>query len=249
MAELYPGDTIKVTGEDTLLRLITETEKNNRKSLTAHDGEYTVKSTRSSWLKNLAAFISTSMPGQERIVSATTRSDGKPQACSFPTISLCGSNKELKLVAGDRNLHIHWRGGEAPFRVWLRKDNQDIAPTATDAPQARSAVLNGLSLAPGDKYELALKDKKGVEKKDAAPLGLSFTRLESLEVVAPDALPPMPGELAAAPLPDELRQLLYAQWLAQQEGGAWLLEAQQIAAALAANYPPAQQWLQQWSSE
>lgn len=176
-----------------------------------------------------------------QVASASTRGTGKVK---YPAIYPADPKVAFKLAAGSRALHLSWMGGEAPFRVQLLDGERVLG--AADAPQARSATLPEVRFAPG-KYELSIKAKEGLEP-GVEPLR-GNANVEDLTVVAPDALPPVPQALAEVSLPQEARQLLYAQWLVYQEGGAWLLEAQQIAAALATSYPPAQIWLQQWSRE
>ena len=56
----------------------------------------------------------------------------------------------------------------------------------------------------------------------------------------------MPQALADALLPEEARQLLYADWLARQGESEWRMEAIQMVAPYAKNYEPERDWLRQW---
>lgn len=240
-ARLCDGDTIKFEDAAASLRLCVEegcvpvTEKE------AGKGGYHVKARgKSTVWSNFFAWFGGQTNRGVQMASASTRGTGQEK---YPAIYPADPKVAFKLTAGSRALHLSWEGGEAPFRVQLLDGERVLG--AADATQ-RHATLPSVPLAPGN-YELSIKAKEGLAP-GVEPLR-GNADVEDLIVVAPDALPPIPSELAVVPLPDEARQLLYAQWLVQQEGGAWLLEAQQIAAALALNYPPAQQWLQQWSRE
>ena len=241
-AQLCDGDIIRIK-KDTgaSLRLCADAGCVPLTAEEAGDAGYTVgaQSRTSTW-KNFAGWLGGLKKQGVQVASASTRGVGQAK---YPAIYPADPKVAFKLAAGSRALHLSWVGGEAPFRVQLLDGERVLG--AADTTQ-RSATLPSASLAPG-KYELSIKAKEGLEP-GVEPLR-GNADVEDLIVVAPDALLPVPSELAAAPLPDEARQLLYAQWLFQQEGGAWLLEAQQIAAALAASYPPAQEWLQQWSGE
>lgn len=241
MAALRAGDRIRIEDASASLRLCADSGCVPVTAKEAGKTGYTVSAqgSTSAW-KNFAGWLGELKGRGAQVVAARTRGEEQEK---YPAIYPADPRVAFKLAAGSRTLHVRWSGGEAPFRVQLL-DGERILGVA-DAAQ-RNATLPSATLAPG-KYELSIKAREGLAP-DVEPLR-GNADVEDIIVVAPDALPPMPGELAAAPLPDEARRLLYAQWLAQQEGGAWLLEAQQTAAALAASYPPAQEWLQQWSGE
>lgn len=91
-------------------------------------------------------------------------------------------------------------------------------------------------------YTLVIRDSKGLIKGDARRGSV----VANLILLAPGDIPPMPQALAAALLPEETRQLLYADWLARQGEGEWNMEAIQMVAPYAEDYEPAQDWLRQW---
>lgn len=241
-AQLYGGDIIKIEDADASLRLCVEEGCASVTAKEAGGRGYLVKAReRSNVWDNFSALLGELASRGVQVASASTRGVGQAK---YPAIYPADPKVAFKLAAGSRALHLSWMGGEAPFRVQLLDGERVLG--AADAPQARSATLPEVRFAPG-KYELSIKAKEGLAP-GVEPLR-GNANVEDLTVVAPDALPPVPQALAEVSLPQEARQLLYAQWLVYQEGGAWLLEAQQIAAALAASYPPARIWLQQWSRE
>lgn len=239
MAPLHAGDRIKIEDAGASLRLCADSGCVPVTAKEAGKAGYTVstQSSTSAW-KNFAGWLGELTGRGAQVVAARTR--GEEQA-KYPAIYPADPRVAFKLAAGSRALHVRWVGGTAPFRVQLLDGERALG--LADTTQ-RSATLSSVTLAPGN-YELSIKAKEGLAP-GVEPLR-GNADVEDLIVVVPDALPPMPQALAEVPLPQEARQLLYVQWLAQQEGGAWLLEAQQMAAALAASYAPAQEWLQQWS--
>ena len=181
--------------------------------VTAPPGEHTVSMNIVRWLGDWVRGASAAETGSG--VSLVTRGSG---ALTAPLLA-----DGLRLGAGSRaSLALAWSGGAPPFAVRVADaEGRTLAVLETPAP---SASTGPLTLAPGT-LELRLRDAEGAEITARA------------EVVA--ALPAAPPAVAAADLPASLRETLAAAWLAQQEAGAWRLEAFQSAAALAASYPPA----------
>jgi hypothetical protein len=68
---------------------------------------------------------------------------------------------------------------------------------------------------------------------------------KTLTFVSPQALPPIPAQFNNDELSPPEHQLLYADWLANQDEGAWRLEAVQIAAPFE-SWDLARKWLGQW---
>ena len=242
MAALYADDLIRINDADAYMDLCADTGRLRVTAETAGKGGYHVKGQTTTVLKNFAAWLGdlSGRNREARLVSARTRGAGQDE---YPAI-LDDPDVDFKLAAGTRALHVRWKGGEALFRVLLLKGDEILS--RADSPKGRSVVLPKVSLAPGE-YELVIKDKKGLGP-EVDPLRGNADQ-ETLIVVAAEALPRVPKELAEAPLPDEARRLLYADWLAREEGGAWLLEARQIAAALAETYAPARDWPARWGGE
>ncbi len=240
MAPLYSGDLVRIDDAKAYLELCTETGRLRVTAKMAGKNGYRLGGQPTTVLNNFAVWLG-GLREAERVPIATYTRGGETGEGLYPVI-LDDPNVAFKLVSGGKTLHIRWKGGAPPFRVLLLKGDRVLGKA--DVPAGRVAALPAPNLVPG-KYELVIKDKRGLTSGVDALRGNAD--VESLIVVVPDALPPVPRELAEVPLPDDVRQLLYADWLAHEEGGAWLLEALRIAATLAETYPPAQDWLVQWS--
>lgn len=250
MAELKSGDRILFNGENNqaYLNLI---NSNGALRITAADAKkegYEVNAKPNSTWNNLVAFVTDKIkPGQTQAVSASTRGSGtrgscpKPEEIDFPSI-LADQTETPKMAAGERALHFMWECGQAPYRLSLVQNDKIL--NAVDMPSGFEATLPKQNLKPGT-YKLVLSDTKGQSQ---PPFGNAYVT-ENLILVAPADVPPMPEALAKAPLPEETRQLLYADWLAKQGNGEWSMEAIQLVIPFAKTYEPAADWLRQWGGQ
>lgn len=251
MAELKSGDRILFNGENNqaYLNLI---NSNGALRITAADAKkegYEVNAKPNSTWNNLVALLTDKMkPGETQAVSASTRgvrgSCPKPEEIDFPSI-LADQTETPKMAAGERALHFMWECGQAPYRLSLVQNDKAISEV--NIPAGFQATLPKQNLKPGT-YKLVLKDKKGFAP-GVEPLYGNAYVTENLILVAPADVPPMPAALAKAPLPEETRQLLYADWLAKQGNGEWSMEAIQHVIPYAKSYEPAADWLRQWGGQ
>jgi|GEM_PF-999489 len=153
------------------------------------------------------------------------RSRGETENTTAPlSITLLAKAKqEQQLVAGERLLYLTWHGGKAPFTVTLEHSgNAQVLATNIQTQWLRQTV----SLSPG-KYQLLLQDTQ-----TKAAVSYQFTVVAKLPAVS-DQLGPV--NLSG----DNLRLVIQATWLANQEEGKWLWEAYQQVGILADNYLPA----------
>lgn len=246
MAELKSGDRILINDNQAYLNLI---NSNGALRITAADAKkegYEVNAKPNSTWNNLVAFVTDKIkPGQTQAVSASTRgvrgSCPKPEEIDFPSIP-ADQTETPKMAAGERALHFMWKCGQAPYRLSLVQNDKIL--NGIDIPSGFEATLPKQNLKPGT-YKLVLSDKKGQSQ---PPFGNAYVT-ENLILVTPADVPPMPAELAKAPLPAETRQLLYAEWLAKQGNGEWSMEAIQHVIPLAKTYEPAADWLRQWGGQ
>jgi hypothetical protein len=111
-----------------------------------------------------------------------------------------------RIVAGERDLPLAWRGGCAPFLVALWSGERKLIDRESIA--GRQVRLDDVALAPG-RYEITLVDARGVEHRAA------------LEAVARG--PDLPRDLAGDSSP--LGVIAQAAWLSQQDGGRWRLDS------------------------
>ena len=111
-----------------------------------------------------------------------------------------------RVIAGERDLPLAWRGGCAPFVVKVVAGNQSLVHR--ESIEGRQVRLDDVPLEPG-RYTVVITDKSGV-------------RYESvLEAVAQG--PAMPADVAADTSP--LGAVAQAVWYAEQDGGRWRLES------------------------
>jgi len=111
-----------------------------------------------------------------------------------------------KIVAGQRDLPLAWRGGCEPFVVTLRSGDRKLVDR--ESIQGRQIRLDDVQLSVGT-YQVSIRDATGLE------------RQLPLEVVS--SAPIVPHDLAADESP--LGVVAQAVWLAQQDGGRWRLES------------------------
>ena len=242
---LFDGDIVRIKDADAALHYLDHDRR--PKVLTKGDmkgGSWRAEAAegdRATLLGNLVGLFKNHEAEGGTAIAATRGGGeaGQPPSREKILIYPVDDSVALKLAAGERSLHVYWSGGKdkETFNVRLLQNGKVLAKV--DAAEKRSAVLPSVSFIPGEWYELVVEGNVSGSTSDV--LGVE------------SAAPPMPQPLVEAQLPQEMKQfqqLLYAIWLAEEEGGAWLPEAQQIAAALAASYPPAQQWLERlWGGE
>ena len=158
-----------------------------------------------------------------------------------------GQGKNCRLTAGTRSLHVRWLGGTPPYRLYLITEENGAKRTiAEKLVPGLQTDLPMIALEPGS-YTLVLKDA-GDFARSADPLkGPAYE--VTLEVLPPEQRPPMPRDLAGAAASAELKQLLYAGWLAGQGEGEWKLEAMQLVAPLVADSQAAAGWMRQWGGQ
>lgn len=144
----------------------------------------------------------------------------------FPLAS--DDTREAYLVTGSRRLELAWTGGMAPYRLSMvrmmapKKEGEtliDVSGLKTSRfSAARTAFEQG-------EYRVQISDLRGKQIK------------VTLVFVAAERLPKMPPEVK---LPDELRETLYALWLAGQPERQWCFEAyQRLFSQAAFGYEPA----------
>lgn len=242
MAELKSGDQIFINDGHAYLNLINSTGPLRVTAAMAKKGGYKIDASPNSVWDNLVALVSDKIkPGQTQAVSASSRGKGPQDEKSYPSIP-ADQTDTPKLAAGERALHFRWQDGEPPYRLSLVRDDQVISKI--EVSEGHEATLPKQALQPGN-YKLVLKDKKGLVP-DVHPLYGNAYVTENLILVAPADVPLMPAALAKATLPEETRQLLYADWLARQGKGEWSMEAIQHVFPYARDYEPAADWLRQW---
>ena len=160
-----------------------------------------------------------------------------------------GTDKPNKLTADKRDLHVRWQGGEGPYRLNLMKKENDGTKTPViqeTSTQERQVDLSQVDLKPGT-YILVIKDQKAFAENPDPAYGPAV--MMDLEVLPPEARPSMPQELADASCSQNLKQFLYASWLARQGDGEWTLEAIQLVKPLLADSKKATTWMEQWGGK
>jgi uncharacterized lipoprotein YbaY len=111
-----------------------------------------------------------------------------------------------RVVAGERDLPLAWRGGCAPFIVTLLTGGQALVDR--ESIEGRQVRLDDVALPPG-RYSVVITDAAGRKFE---------TTLE-----ATGEGPPLPVELAADTT--SLGVIAQAVWLAEHDGGRWRLES------------------------
>jgi hypothetical protein len=243
MTELRSGDRILINDDHAYLNLIISTGplRVTTADIANKDRGYEIKTHPNSVWSNLVALVKDKIkPGEIQAVTAATKGKGD----GYPSLP-ADRTEAPKMAAGERALHFRWLDGEPPYRLSLVRDDQVISEV--NVAKDHEATLPKQSLPPGT-YKLVLKDKKGLVP-DVHPLYGNAIVTENLMLVAPADVPPMPSALTDSPLPEETRQLLYADWLARQGNGEWTLEAIQHVFLYAKEYKPAAEWLRQWGGE
>lgn len=239
MSELRSGDRILINDRSAYLTLLTSTGRLRVTAEMSKEVGYQVNASPNSIWTNFIDLVTDQFKlGQSRVVTTSSRGVPWLEAEGSPTIPADQAGFS-NLAAGERALHFRWQGGKPPYRLSLMRDNQTLSEI--NVATGSAASLPKLPLLAGN-YTLVIRDSKGLIKGDTRRGSV----VADLILLAPADIPPMPQALAAALLPEEARQLLYADWLARQGEGEWSMEAIQMVAPYAKDYEPAQDWLRQW---
>ena len=196
----------------------------------------------------LTGFFKEMLPGKASAVQgAYTRGEEDEAVIAADPYRAEDEARANRLTAGNRALHLRWRGGEAPYRLYLLKeDDGGMRTLAETGAEGRVADLPALDLTPGT-YLLVIKDKKDYAE-NSEPLAGPATTM-ALNVLPVEKRPVMPPDFAEN-VPERMRALRYPTWLAAQGDGEWTLEAMQLVAPLVAESPYAAVWMQrQWGGE
>jgi len=164
------------------------------------------------WLREIALHkVGKGKPDVDRVAIAASRTGNTN---TEPLSLAMFSNPEYFLLAGQRDLHLVWRGGVAPFSVRLTNKQTNALVGQQASVSARETTLTSAALDPGT-YLLRVADASGA------------SRLMRIVVVERNAAPQTNlitgSELLAAPQ----HTLANAMSLASEPNNAWLLEAYQ----------------------
>ncbi|KFB68133.1 hypothetical protein [Candidatus Accumulibacter vicinus] len=154
-------------------------------------------------------------------------SDGSniPVAFDMPWLH---ASKSL-LSEGRRRIFVVWHGGLPPFRVSLQREGTTTPLTESSDLKVCEAFLPASNLTSG-RHVLTITDQAGAR-----------LVAEQIDVVPSAQRPSAPALPAASAQPAWLSA---AQWMAEQEDGAWRFEALQDVAARLGDTPEAQAWIQ-----
>lgn len=147
------------------------------------------------------------------------------EAITLPMFMPLLKGNNAKLIAGERELHLTWYGGKAPYRVqvskkgtnkvWWNKSNLD-----------NTEIILKKQLMTSGRYQVVISDAQG-----KTVIG-EFT-------IVTDALSLLQNSEAQAieqsNLPDLSKKTLLVAWLAKQ--GGWYFEAYQRIASITGYYP------------
>ncbi|MDS4013776.1 MAG: hypothetical protein RKP46_05390 [Candidatus Accumulibacter sp.] len=133
------------------------------------------------------------------------------------------------LSEGRRRVFVVWRGGLPPFRVSLKREGAATPLAESSDLNMCEAFLPASDLTSG-RHVLTVTDHAGLQ-----------LEVSQIEVVPPELRPSAEALPAASVQPAWLSA---AQWLAEQEDGAWRFEALQDVAAHLGDTPEAQAWIQ-----
>lgn len=164
------------------------------------------------WLRNIALnSVGKGEQGSERLQVAATRAiDAKRPFLSMPMLE----NSEYALVAGQRDIHFAWLGGQSPYSIRLSDRQTGSTLMEAGGLQSARARLPGVNLPPGS-YLVRIADAAGV------------SRVLRLEAVTESELPAPPDAANGPALTPDARTFYYAAWLMGQQNGKWVLEAYQ----------------------
>lgn len=222
--DLKTGDRLSVKPEREL-RL--ERDDGNVLVINPSNSPYTVQDKDTGQapgvLANLVAWAGGWLHAQDEdgtaqpVVSLNTRNQNVPITLPLAPVS------PIRLMAGERSLHLAWTGGESPFQVRLASaDGKTVLlDQKVEKWRFNSPPLN---LTPGV-YQLAIQDQQ-------------HQATRTVEVVVAAALPTPAARWTVSTGADSLQETVYAAWLAAQ-GEPWLLEAYQRAALWQDRHEPA----------
>jgi hypothetical protein len=227
--ELMPRDKIEVLKQDGVLHL--KRDDGTGEDVT-HGKGYEVPACGKppGVFSNLLKWAGKSLTGfraegvDKAVVQLRVKGPGKAPPITFELAP--GNN--ARLTAGTRRLHLAWCGGLRPFRLrLLAAEGNDVMPDQQDIYLPDTSpwrfTTPAVRLTTGQ-YRLEISDGQ-------------WTAMIGVEVVPESELPPRPAELELIP-DDEMRETIYALWLATQ-GDAWMLEAYQRAVELEGRHAPA----------
>jgi hypothetical protein len=136
-------------------------------------------------------------------VPANLISKGDEDTLSVPIANRTPNN----ILHSGGPVWIAWGGGAAPFSVALDVNGKSQALGSQDAREAHFDIPKDA----GQRLAIVITDAK--QRSVRVPLRLR------------DALPAAPSEIAVGKAPDGLAPALAAAWLADQDDGAWRIEA------------------------
>jgi hypothetical protein len=173
-----------------------------------------------SWFKSL----------YQRHLEAMTVVTRKPEQPSFSIPMLTPSEPHQLVAAGERALHLSWKGGRGPYWVHVFSQHNPKEPFLTEHQiQTPHVQFEKRLLTPGYYRVIVISIHDGWHNAQA----------EFKVVELPTALQKTETEIQASTLPVEMKQTLLAAWLAQQDKGVWQFEAYQRVVGIARNYQPA----------
>lgn len=227
--QVMAGDRVVIRNEDGLVRIHLTTGEvrtlerhNSNKALEISGAPATV-------LSNLIAGVAGLLtPWHDFVELNLSVRTSAPAPTDDPLDLPLLRSEGSTLAAGRRAFTLVWFGGTPPFEVELLQSGDGRKILQAGDLMARELPTRELELLPGS-YWLRLWDRAGhlVER--------------TVEAVPAEDVPRAPAELGLAGLPASWRATAHAGWLAQQDGGRWLLEALLEAAPAAAVFGPARE--------
>lgn len=206
---LQGGDNVIVNdaaGEITLVD-----QANTHHILSASDSPFSVPKSEPSpgLLSNVREWVSSwwSTRGNQSTTTTAAVSKG-----GLDPVFVGNTNDMAMLLAGDRRLHVSWRGGIAPFDLRLTTATGEVIVGLSDLDDF-AAELPEVSLLPGG-YLLKVS-------------GGGPPDTHALSVVHKDRLPDTAQQILALDIPDEIR-FGYLAWFLSTED-SWRFEALQLA--------------------
>lgn len=235
---LSPGDRIFIFHEQAVLTLYVGNRNEERITarMAGKDG-YVLQVKANTLLGNLwSAFRS---PNPHVSTASTSARGAGVENLDLPALAINPPKPPPKMAAGDRALYFRWFGGKSPYHLTIRQHGKVVSKAKIVGTHA--VFLPRRNWQPGE-YQLILKCSVDSQTRPFKENRLTF--VESADI------PPMPKEIAEAELREDMRQLLYADWLSRQGEGDWIMEAIQHVIPLAEEGNlAAAHWLQQWGGE
>jgi hypothetical protein len=178
---------------------------------------------------HVTAFLSGFLPKPETPThkpSIGFKIQGGGAAISIPLLEY----KTGQLIAADRTAYLAWIGGTPPYILRIYRKDAD-EPTLTISGLKSTHAAFDESKLPLGNYHLVVEDAREVSSGG------------HLSVLTPEALPSLPAAdadaLSQGKASEALKSTLFASWLAQQQDGAWALEAYQRVANAPEDFSPA----------